>query len=68
MLDCVKTRGRGPADIVRGHLSTSATLIGNIAHKSRSMLKWDPRFERFTNNSAANQHLQRKYGAPYKLV
>jgi hypothetical protein len=48
-----------------GHLSTSATLIGNIAHKTRSMLEWDAKAERFTNNAAANPYLQYKYRAPH---
>ena len=34
-LDCIKTRGKCNADILTGHLSTSATLIGNIAFKTR---------------------------------
>jgi predicted dehydrogenase len=67
-LDCMKTRGKCNADILTGHLSTSATLIGNIAHKTRSMLEWDYRSEHFTNNPAANQFLQYKYRAPYKLA
>lgn len=66
-LDCMKTRGKCNADIVTGHLSTSATLIGNIAHKTRSMLEWNAGSEEFTNNPAANQFLQYKYRAPYKL-
>jgi hypothetical protein len=64
----MKTRGKCNADILTGHLSTSATLIGNIAHKTRSMLEWDYRSEHFTNNPAANQFLQYKYRAPYKLA
>jgi predicted dehydrogenase len=66
-LDCVKSRGKCNADIVTGHLSTSATLIGNIAHKTRSMLEWDAKAERFTNNPSANQWLSYQYRAPYKL-
>jgi predicted dehydrogenase len=66
-LDCVKTRGKCNADIVTGHLSTSATLIGNIAFKTRSMLEWDARAERFPNNAAANRFLSYQYRAPYKL-
>ena len=66
-LDCVKSRGKCNADILTGHLSTSATLIGNIAHKTRAMLEWDTRSERFTNNAPANQWLEYKYRAPYKL-
>jgi predicted dehydrogenase len=34
-LDCVKSRGKCNADVLTGHLSTSAALIGNIAHKTR---------------------------------
>jgi len=66
-LDCIKTRGKCNADILTGHLSTSATLIGNIAHKSRSLLEWDTKTERFTNNTSANQWLSYQYRAPYKL-
>jgi predicted dehydrogenase len=66
-LDCIKTRGKCHADIVTGHPSTSATLIGNIAHKTRSMLEWDARAERFPNNAAANRYLNYQYRAPYKL-
>ena len=66
-LDCIKSRGKCNADILTGHLSTSATLIGNIAHKTRSMLEWDAKAERFTNNAAANRFLSYQYRAPYKL-
>jgi len=66
-LDCIKSRGKCNADIVTGHLSTSATLLGNIAHKTRSMLEWDAKAERFTNNTAANRLLSYQYRAPYKL-
>ncbi|HEY1337713.1 MAG TPA: Gfo/Idh/MocA family oxidoreductase, partial [Bryobacteraceae bacterium] len=51
-LDCIKSRAKCNADILTGHLSTSATLIGNIAHRTRSLLEWDARAERFTNNIA----------------
>ena len=66
-LDCIKTRGKCNANILTGHLSTSATLIGNIAHRNRSLLEWDAQAERFTNNTAANQWLSYQYRAPYKL-
>jgi predicted dehydrogenase len=66
-LDCVKSRAKCNCDIVTGHLSTSATLIGNIAYKTKSHLEWDPKAERFTNNEAANRYLSYKYRAPYKL-
>ncbi len=67
-LDCIKSRAKCNADILTGHLSTSATLIANIALKTESLLKWDPRAEKFTNNAAANRWLHYQYRAPYKLA
>jgi len=67
-LDCVKSRGKCNADILTGHISTSATLIANIAYKTESMLKWDAKTEQFTNNPAANRFLHYQYRAPYKLA
>ncbi|MEO7145755.1 MAG: Gfo/Idh/MocA family oxidoreductase [Bryobacteraceae bacterium] len=66
-LECVKSRNKCNADILTGHLSTSGTLIGNIANKTKSHLQWDAREERFPNNEAANRLLSYKYRAPYKL-
>jgi hypothetical protein len=51
-LDCIKSRDKCNADILTGHLSTSATLLGNIAHKTKSYLQWDGKAERFTNHDA----------------
>ena len=66
-LDCVKTRARCNCDVLTGHQSTSATLIANIALKTRSFLEWDAKAEKFTNNSAANRYLSYEYRSPYKL-
>jgi predicted dehydrogenase len=66
-LDCVKSRARCNCDIEIGHRSTSATLIGNIAHRTKTFLEWDAARERFTNHEAANKWLQYRYRAPYKL-
>jgi predicted dehydrogenase len=66
-LDCVKSRGKCNADILTGHLSTSATLLGNIALKTDSTLKWNAHAERFANNPAANRLLHYQYRAPYRL-
>jgi predicted dehydrogenase len=66
-LDCVKSRAKCNADVLIGHVSTATTLLGNIAHKTGSLLEWDGRAERFTNNEAANRLLSYKYRAPYKL-
>ncbi len=66
-LDCIKTRGKCNADILTGHLSTTSTLIANISYKTRSMLEWDGRAERFTNNDGANKMLEYHYRAGYRL-
>jgi predicted dehydrogenase len=66
-LDCVKSRAKCNADVLIGHVSTATTLLGNIAHKTGSLLEWDGRAERFTNNEAGNRLLSYKYRAPYKL-
>ena len=59
--------GERRRDDEQGHRDTSAALIGNIAHKLRSFLEWDPKGERFTNNDAANKFLKYDYRKPYEL-
>ncbi len=66
-LDCVRSREKCNCDIETGHRDTTAALIGNIAHKTKSYLEWDGKSERFTNSDAANKLLRYEYRAPYKL-
>jgi len=66
-LDCIRSRKQTNCDTLTGHLSTSATLIGNVALRTKSYLEWDAQAERFPNNAAANQWLSYKYRPPYKL-
>ncbi len=66
-LDCVRSRAACTCDIETGHRSTSATLIANVALKTKSYLEWDRGAERFTNNPEANKLLTYRYRAPYKL-
>ncbi len=66
-LDCVRSRQRCNCDVETGHRSTSATLIGNIALKTKSFLEWDSASERFTNNDSANRFLRYEYRAPWKF-
>ncbi|MCC7154580.1 MAG: Gfo/Idh/MocA family oxidoreductase [Bryobacterales bacterium] len=66
-LDCVKSRQKCNCDILDGHLSTSATILGHLSLRTHSLLDWDAKAERFTNNEKANQLLQYRYRAPYKL-
>ena len=66
-LDCVKSRAKCNCDILIGHISTTNTLIANIALRTKSHLAWDGKAEKFTNNEAANRWLRYQYRAPYKL-
>jgi predicted dehydrogenase len=66
-LDCVRSRQRCTCDIETGHRSTSAALIANVAHKTKTYLEWDGIAERFTNNRGANRYLSYSYRAPYRL-
>ena len=66
-LDCVKNRKTPSCDVEYGHRCTSAALIANLAHRTRSYLEWDPKGERFTNNEAANRMLAYEYRKPYAL-
>jgi predicted dehydrogenase len=66
-LDCVRSRQSCNCDIEQGHRDTSAALIANIAHKTKSYLEWEAGAERFTNNPAANRLLSYEYRAPYRL-
>jgi predicted dehydrogenase len=66
-LDSVKSRQAPPCDIEYGHRCTSAALIANIAHRTRSFLEWDAKTEKFTNNESANKWLRSDYRKPYEL-
>ena len=66
-LDCVKSREKCNCDVETGHRSTSATLLANIALKTRALLEWDADSEKFRNSGDANQHLRYQYRAPYQF-
>jgi len=63
----VKSRAKPNCDIEAGDRSTSASLVANIAHKTRALLEWDAKAERFTNNEAANKWLTYEYRPAFKL-
>jgi predicted dehydrogenase len=66
-LDCVKSRAKCNCDIETGHRSTTATLLANIAFKTRSLLDWDAKVEHFPKNAEANRLLRYEYRAPYRF-
>jgi hypothetical protein len=63
----VKSRKAPTCDVEYGHRCTTAALIGNIAHRSKSYLEWDAKAERFTNSESANKALAVEYRKPYKF-
>ena len=66
-LDCVKSRAKCNCDIEIGHRSTSATLLANIALKTRAVLDWDAQTEQFVNHPQANELLRYQYRAAVPL-
>lgn len=66
-LDCVKSRRQACCDIETGHRSTSATLLGNIALKTKKYLEWDAEEERITNVPEANRYLSCTHREPWGL-
>jgi predicted dehydrogenase len=66
-LACVVSRKPCNCTLEFGHRATSATLIANIAQRTKSLLEWDAKAERFTNSAAANKLLAYEYRAPYRF-
>ncbi|GBD35896.1 Inositol 2-dehydrogenase [bacterium HR36] len=66
-LDCVRSRKPCHSDIESAHRSTTAPLIGNIAHRLKRYLEWDGNQERFVHCPEADRLLSYAYRPPYKL-
>jgi predicted dehydrogenase len=67
-VDSVKSRKPTVCPVEVGHRSTSTTLIGNIALRTRKHLQWDASLERFTNDEEANRFLSYEYRKPWTLA
>jgi len=66
-LDCVRSRKACNCDVETGHRSSSATLIADVALRTKSYLEWDGKAECFTNNSVANKYLRYEYRPPHRF-
>jgi predicted dehydrogenase len=66
-LDCVKSRKSPSCDVEYGHRCTTAALVAGIAHRTKSMLTWDAKAERFVDNAAADKLLTCEYRKPYQF-
>ena len=66
-LDCIKSRKDPIASAEIGHRSSTVCHLGNIAMLLDRKVKWDPKKERFINDSAADSMISRSMRAPWKL-
>ena len=64
-LECRRTRQRPRADIEEGHVSTSASILANVAMKVGRTLEWDAEAGRVRGDDEANALLRRPYRAPW---
>jgi predicted dehydrogenase len=66
-INSIKTRELPTCDIEIGHRSTSISLLGNIAYRTRERLVWDGDKEIVTNSDKANGLLSYDYRDPWAL-
>ena len=66
-LDCIKSRKDPIASAEIGHRSSTVCHLGNIAMLLDRKLKWDPKKERFINDSAADSMISRSMRSLWKL-
>ena len=67
-IECVKSRKRPNADIEILHDSCALVHLANIAHRvGNRKLRFDPKTERFINNTEANKLVKRKYRRKYEV-
>lgn len=64
-IDCIRSREETLVPVETAHRSCSACLLAHIGMKLKRKLTWDPAQERFVNDDAANQMLERLERAPY---
>jgi predicted dehydrogenase len=66
-IDCIKSRQATicPAEV--GNRSATICHLANIGYRLRRTLKWEPARERFIDDAAANEQLDRPMSAPWKL-
>lgn len=53
------------ADVEQGHLSTAFCHLAKISNHLKRSVRFDPKTERFVNDSEADKLLTRKYREPY---
>ncbi|HRQ50621.1 MAG TPA: gfo/Idh/MocA family oxidoreductase, partial [Agriterribacter sp.] len=65
-INAIKTRTRPVADVEIGHRTATVCNAVNIAYELQRPLKWNPRREKFDDDSA-NLMVSRPYRAPWNF-
>jgi predicted dehydrogenase len=65
-LDAIRMNRRPVSDIEIGQRSTNLSLLANVSVRAGKSLDWDGAKEMITNDTAANQLLERRYRDPWK--
>ncbi len=66
-LECIRTRNRPASDAEVGCRSITVCHLGNIAYWLKRPLQWDPKEEKFVNDSEADRMKSRTMRAPWRL-
>ena len=66
-IDCVRTRRSPAADLEIGCTSSALCHLGNIAHRLKRQVQFDPATMTFAADQEANQSLSREYRQPWQL-
>lgn len=64
-IQCVDEKRLPVCDILKGHRSTTMSLLGMLSWKLGRSVNWDPDTESFPGDPAANALLKRDYRAPW---
>ncbi len=67
-LDAIKSGKQPICDVETGHRTSSVCCVANIAYWLRQPLEWDPKKEKFKNNTTADQLLKANIRGDWKLV
>lgn len=65
--DCIESRQAPISDIASQHRSVSTCHLGNISMRLGRELQWDPKLERFVEDSEANQWLKRQQREGFEI-
>jgi len=66
-LKCIKSGERPVCDVEIGHRSATVCHLGNIAIRLGRKIEWDPKNEKFIDDSDATSMAHKPYRAPWKL-